>query len=265
MLREISEEVRVALKDRLRDMRHVIRQLRHDGPHSPMAALGERLPLPRPPVPAREIDGLLSHAASAIDDAMSIAEKFAPIERPAPSEGVQARSLAFYFGPDGHTGARAFRRDLYYMAGRVLAGRRITDARVHEAGFSAGHAAMRARHGALIAGLSGNLDWSQRISAASAVCAALLKELLDQRPLRFDRPGLAASDMRALELSYLTPLVLACGFATVEPNAEPDPDLLELTLLATEARLDRILPACRNAQGEEELARLFAVLLVCLP
>lgn len=263
MLREISEEVRVTLKDRLRDARHMIRQHRHGGGHSPITSLGERLPLPRPPLPTREIDGLLGRAVSAFDDAMSLAEKLAP--RPGHPESAQARSLAFYFADDRHAGKRAFRRDLYHLARQVLAGRRIADARIHEVGFASVHAAMHARHGALLAGLSDGLDWSQRISAASATCAALLVELLDHRPLRFDRPGLTPEEERTLEVLCLTPLVLACGFATVEPEAQPDPDLMELTILATDARLDRILPACRGANSQEDLTRLFAVLLAHLP
>lgn len=260
MLREISEEVRVALKDRLRDVRRVIRQNRHDSARSPAARLGERFPLPRPPFPAPGVEDLVGHAVSAFDDAMTLAERLVPIERPEAAGGVRPRSFAFYFrAGESREGARAFRRDLYYLARSVLAKRGVADARIGEAELADVHAVMRERHGALIAALSADRPWPQRVSAASAFCAALLVELLDHRPIRFDGDG------RGLEILCLASVVLACGFVTVEPGAEREPGLDDLAILAAEARLDRIVPACRGADGQEELMRIFAVLLAHVP
>lgn len=263
MLREISEEMRVALKDRLRDVRHVIRQHRHDGGCSPVARLGERLRLPHAPAPMRGVEDLLGHAVSAFDDAMSIAEKLVPVERPAAAAGGAARSFEVYFrDPDG---ARAFRRDLYYLSQTVLAKRGVPGARIHEAELSAAHAAMRERRSGLIAQLSQPQGRPQRVSTASALCAALLGELLERRPIRFDGGAQRPQPVQTLEILCLTPVVLACGFATVEAGAQEEPDLIDLTILAAEARLDRIVPACRGADAREELERIFAMLLAHLP
>ena len=264
MLREISEEVRVALKDRLRDARQVIRQHRHDGGYSPMARVGERLNLPQPPFAVRGVDSLLGHAVSVFDDAMTLAEKFVPIERPAVAEAAFARSFAVYFR-DGSEGGRAFRRDLYYLAAAVLAKRGISGARIHEAELASVHAAMSERHGAELSTLSSAHGWAERVAAGSTLCASLLTELLDHRPIRFEDGSVPRDSARTLEILCLTPVVLTCGFATVDPDAARDADLIDLTILATDARLDRIEPACRGPEGREELARIFAMLLAHLP
>ena len=87
MLRQISEEVRVNLKDRLRDVRQGVRQLRHDGRPSPQNAQA------RSPFPISEIEGLLGHAVSAFDDAMSAAESLVPRRGRHPDRAV-AQSLS---------------------------------------------------------------------------------------------------------------------------------------------------------------------------
>ncbi len=265
MLREISDEVRVALKDRLRDVRHTIRQHRHDGSVTPSARLAEILPLPRPPFAPEAIDQLVGHAVSAFDDAMTLAERLTPVPRSAPpTDGV--RSFATYFPlGEAREGARAFRRDLYYLAREVLASRRVADARIHESELAAVHATMRARYRDLIATIAGAADWAARIEVASAFSAVLLLTMLDHRAIRFDDAALSSREARTLELLCLVPVVLACGFATVEPDASPEPDILDLTVLATEARLDRITAACAGADGQAELTRIFATLLAHLP
>ncbi len=114
MLREISEEVRVNLKDRLRDVRHVIRRHRHDSP-AQQARLGDEA---RPTFPIREIEGLLGHAASAFDDMMSVAETLVPRERSGRMSGLTPKPLGVYFasGDAALAGERAFRRDMYALA-----------------------------------------------------------------------------------------------------------------------------------------------------
>ncbi|MEO3388375.1 hypothetical protein [Mesorhizobium sp. CAU 1741] len=264
MLREISEEVRVALKDRLRDARQVIRQHRHDGGHSPMARVGEHLKLPHPPLPVRGVESLLGHAVSAFDDAMTVAERFVPIDRAAGVGRNSARSLDIYFrGRD--EGSRAFRRDLYYLAATVLAARGITGARIHETELASVHAAMKGKHGAELAALDGAHGWSERVAAGAVLCASLLTELLDHRPIRFEDGSVPNESIRTLEILCLTPIVLTAGFATVDADAAREADLLDLTILATDARIDRIEPACRGPEGQQELTRIFAMLFAHLP
>ncbi|TIV73725.1 MAG: hypothetical protein E5V93_17745, partial [Mesorhizobium sp.] len=61
MLRQISEDVRANLKDRLRELRDAIRQSRHDSAGEASHETAGNLP----PFPGRS---LLGHAASAVDD-----------------------------------------------------------------------------------------------------------------------------------------------------------------------------------------------------
>lgn len=250
MLHEISEEMRVALKDRLRDVRHAIRLHRHDS--------GNNESLPRP----QGVDDILGHAVSAFDDAMTLAERLVPVGRSS-TQGRPAHGFAAYFS--GRDGVRAFRRDLYSLARLVLARRGIADARIHESELAAVHAALCQRHAALIASLPARQGWVDRVSTASALCAAILTELLDHRPIRFDVGTRTAGSARELEILCLAPAVLACGFAAVEPEIGDEPDLIGLAILATEARLERIVAASRAADGQDELARIFAVLLAHLP
>lgn len=264
MLRQMSEEVRSALRDRLRDVRHAIRLHRHDSGRSPLALLGDRLNLPPPPPGAQGVEILLGHAVSALDDAMTAAERFAPLERASPPEAAIARGFMTYFpAGDALDGARLFRRDLYALAGAVLALRGPADARIHETALAAIHGALRARHGALLAALGDAPDWTGRVAATSSLCAALLLELLDHRPLRF---GGATQDAgRRLEIVCLSALVLACGVASVEPDTPTQPGLIGLALHVAEAHLDRIVACCCGADGAEELTRIFAMLLPHLP
>jgi hypothetical protein len=263
MLREISEEVRINLKDRLRDVRHAIRQRRHDGDRPGL--------LPRPvgenqvPFPLREIEGLLGHAVSAFDDAMTAAETLVPHEG---RTGAAPRSLETYFRLDGRqnaiAGERAFRRDMYYLAKTMLARKNASADRVHEASFAAVHAAMLKRHLVLIGALGSSAGETDRAAKVAQVCAALVVEFLHQRPLRLDMPDDPARNLieaeSVLTVSLLAPVALACGLASMAAG-EPDSDPLEIAALAVEARLDRIIPACRGSDPVAELTPIFAMLL----
>ncbi|TGV64006.1 hypothetical protein EN801_046900, partial [Mesorhizobium sp. M00.F.Ca.ET.158.01.1.1] len=100
--------------------------------------------------------------------------------------------------------------DMYYLSKAVLAGLKIENARIHEAGFAAVHAAMRKRHGDLLAALAAP---GAGLQAIAATCAGLLIELLNQRPVRFGEaaPESNAAGGRALDISCLAPVVLASG------------------------------------------------------
>lgn len=264
MLREISEEVRINLKDRLRDVRQAIRQRRHDSGRSNL------LPLPGAgasvPFPLREIEGLLGHAVSAFDDAMTAAETLVPYDG---RQAGAARSFETYFPLNGRqnvlAGERAFRRDMYYLVKTMLARRNASADRVHEASFAAVHAAMLQRHSDLLAALGNTTGETDRTAQVAQICAALVVEFLHQRPLRLDIPeGTVKNLMQAesaLTVSLLAPAALACGLASVGAADELDSDPLEIAALAVEARLDRIIAACRSADPIAELTPVFAMLL----
>lgn len=267
MLRQISEDVRVNLKDRLREVREIIRQSRHDGT-SQASALREATSL-LPPFPGKGIEGLLSHAASAVDEALSIAESFVPHERPIKVDGTTVKGLGTYF-PVGNedrqlNAERLFRRDMYYLTKAVLAGLKIDNARIHEADFAAVHATMRKRHGDLLATLNASDAGLQTIAAT---CSALLVECLNQRPVRFTEPVLETPTVvadRTLDISCLAPLALACGLATAGSNGSSEPDMLEIAILAADIRHDRIVQALARARPIDELTPVFVTLLAHLP
>ncbi|MFE0013200.1 hypothetical protein ACFWXH_00050 [Mesorhizobium sp. NPDC059054] len=265
MLREISEEVRVNLKDRLRDVRHVIRRHRHDNP-AQQARQGEETA--RPSFPIREIEGLLGHAASAFDDMMSIAETLVPRERSGRMNGLMPKPFGIYFasGDAALAGERAFRRDMYALAKAVLAEKKADGTRVREANFTAVHAAIARQHVELLTRLVREGEWAGRVALVAALSAALLVEFLNHDPLRQgEAPTAAVGPGRSFAISCLAPLALAVGLASVDISAKPEPDLLEIALLATDARLDRILAACNGNDPLDELTTVFATLLAHLP
>ena len=119
MLRELSEDVRIRVKDRLRDFRSIVRQHRHDhGPGKPAPAEAKDQPFP-----IRGIEVLLGQAASAFDDVMTLAETLAPRGSPARTSSSGPQPLQSYFRARGDSkldGERAFRRDLYRLANQAL-------------------------------------------------------------------------------------------------------------------------------------------------
>ena len=261
MLREISEEVRVNLKDRLRDMRHAIRQHRHGSSAASAQRPDQETP---PPFPIREIEALLGRAASAFDDAISIAETFAPHERAGKANAP--KGFAAYFssaaGQPPLTGERAFRRDMYHLAKAVLARKKIDGARVLETNFVAIHASMFKRHKDLVEGLGLESDETEKLATIAGLSSALLIECLNHQPLRFDPSSARPIDLdRSLEISCLAPIALGCGLASIGPGHEPEPDGLEMATLAVDARLERIVAACRSADPLGELTAIFAMLL----
>lgn len=254
MLRQISEDVRVNLKDRLRELRDAIRQSRHDSAGEPPREIANL-----PPFPGKS---LLGHAASAVDEALTIAESFVPHSRPLKIDGTTVKSLRTYFA-DGNEdrqidGERQFRRDMYYLTRAVLAGYGVDNPRVHEASFSAVHAAMRRRHADLLAGATAHAASTDQIAAA---CSALLVECLGHRPVQL---GEAGSGDRSLEIRCLAPLALACGLATKADGGAPEPDILEIAVLAAEVRADRIGQACARPNAVQELTPVLATLLAHL-
>jgi hypothetical protein len=263
MLRQISEDVRVNLKDRLRDVRHVIRQSRHDQARNAAVESERRL---APSSPARGFEELIGHAASVVDDAMSLAESLVPHERPAGIDAATVKGFDRYFRAGGRgpslDGERAFRRDMYYLAKAIAAKAGADAPRIYEASLAAAHASMRKRHADLIAELDIASEPDERVTVAAALCAALLIELVEQNPIRFAEDRARGPDR---EIRFLAPLVLACGLATIGADDLPAADMLEITMLAADVRHERIVQAYGKEDRLGELTTVFAVLLAHLP
>lgn len=255
MLRNLSEEVVVNIKDRLRDVRHFVRASRHDNPGGP-----RRPPMAEPFAPPPEIERLLGRAASVVDDTLTIAETVSlsllPIVRP--NDGARLHGFDTYFaaGAGAPEGERLFRRDLY-AALKSWTREKGGAQPLHEASFSQAHLAMRRKHQDLLAEMR-EAGPESRIDAVAAVAAATLVELLASQPAQPEAGPHAG-------LQPLAPVVLAAGIATLSPSGMSDADLLEAAGMAVEARRDRIVRALEGADPVTDLATVFRALLAHLP
>jgi hypothetical protein len=265
MLRELSEDVRILVKDRLRDFRSIVRQHRHDHASGKPAADAKEQPFP-----IREIEGFLGHAASAFDDVMSLAESLAPRNSLGGAPVAGPQPLQSYFRAMGESpldGERAFRRDLYRLAKLVLQQKSLNDFRIRESDFAAVHGALEKRDAALIARLHAETDRDERVSLVAALSSSLFVELVRQEPIKLPAPD---SDEQAIDIGHtiaincLAAIAIACGLATLDMEGAAGPELMEIAVLAVDARGDRIQAALDSNDRVNELTPLFAGLLTHL-
>ncbi|MEW9807040.1 hypothetical protein ABUE31_13695 [Mesorhizobium sp. ZMM04-5] len=265
MLRELSEDVRILVKDRLRDFRSIVRQHRHD--HAP--GQGRAADANGQPLPVRGIEGLLGHAASAFDDVMTIAEGLAP----RPGAGGASRSgpqpLQSYFrGPGDATldGERAFRRDLYRLAKLALVKNGLSDFRILESDFAAVHEKLEKGSAGPIARLHAQTERDERIQLVAALCASLFVELVRKGPVRLAPVGADGSTGAdgVVASNALAAIAIACGLATLDMEGAPAAELMEIASLAVGARGDRIRAALDGDERMDRLTALFAGLLTHL-
>jgi hypothetical protein len=267
MLRELSEDVRILVKDRLRDFRTIVRQRRHDN-----APASQKAPDPRDQqFPIREIEGLLGHAASAFDDVMTLAGSLAPRggQKRAPAAGPQP--LQSYFRAKGDSrleGQRAFRRDLYRLAKLVLEQKKLHDFRIRETDFAAVHDALEERDAELVARLHAEQDLDERVLLVAALSSSLFVELVRRRPITLRADDSDAQELagpgRDAVVNCLAAIAIACALATLDMEGAPAPELMEIAILAVDARGDRIRSALDSDDRVNELKPLFAGLLAHL-
>jgi hypothetical protein len=267
MLRELSEDVRILVKDRLRDFRSIVRQRRHDS-----APAGQKpAPARDQQFPMREIEGLLGHAASAFDDVLTLAESLAPGRSAVRASVAGPQPLQSYFRARGESkldGERAFRRDLYRLAKLVLEQNRLHGFRIRESDFAAVHDALEGRDAGLVARLHTEQDRDERVLLVAALSSSLFVELIRRRPITL---AVADSDAqepddpaRAVVVNCLAAIAIACGLATLDMEGAPAPELMEIAILAVDARGDRIQAALDSDDQVNELTPLFAGLLTHL-
>ena len=266
MLRELSEDVRILVKDRLRDFRSIVRQHRHDHVSSKPAPADEK----DQPFPMREIEGLFGHAVSAFDDVMSLAESLAPHRNlgAAPVSGPQPLQSYFRASGESHLdGERAFRRDLYRLAKLVLEQKHLNDFRIRESDFAAVHGALEKRDAALIAQLHAETDRDRRVSLVAALSSSLFVELVRHEPIKLPVAGSDEGETidvgHTIAVNCLAAIAIACGLATLDMEGAPGPELMEIAVLAVDARADRIRSALGSG-GVTRLTPLFASLLTHL-
>ncbi|HTV68831.1 MAG TPA: hypothetical protein VMF90_09870 [Rhizobiaceae bacterium] len=263
MLRELSEDVRIRVKDRLRDFRQVVRQHRHDSVSSRSADEKDQ------PFPIREIEGFLGHAASAFDDVMSLAEHLAPRESFGLREVTGPRPLQAYFRAEKDAqvdGARAFRRNLYRLAKLVLEKKQLSGFLIREVDFAAVHASLQKQNAAQIADIHNGAAGDERVALVAALTASLFVELAKRQPIHMAPPAEEnAIDIGAdAATNALAAIAIACGLATLDMEGAADPELMEIAVLAVDARADRIHAALKSTDPAKMLTPLFASLLTHL-
>ncbi len=248
MLRTLSDEIAVTIRDRLRDMRYVIRRTR----------AAARAPESGPPTP----EALLGQAASVVDAALTAAETISlSLVSSEPSRHHSAprmRAFGFYFA--GGEGARAFHGDMYYFLKEILRRHRIADALIHEAAFAAIHERMARKYRRLL------VERTDEEEAATATAAALFLDVMAERPVRLAPPDDEAGQCGLLEaeITGAAAASLFCALSTVKPAEVAEADPLESILLAIGARYER-LAAAAAMRDAKKLEALFATLVAHLP
>jgi hypothetical protein len=250
MIRDISSEIVVSLKDRLRDVRHLIRASRQDSK----------------PVPQDLPDILFDTAARAVDKALTAAETISislvSQDPAAHSTTIEARSLDVYFPADANKGEALFRRDVYYLTKRIFSVLGSRNALIHESTFASVHATMIRRYGALLFGAKdGDLN------DISEVCAQLAIELQSQyQSAHLPLPGYTRQQPD-LDTQYLcfSAIALAIGLATYADHEPGDERLVESALLALQARQDKFNQAIDASDRVKALSDLFGFLIPHLP
>jgi hypothetical protein len=247
MIRDFSNEIVVSLKDRLRDVRHLIRSNRQGVEPSP-----QNLP---------EI--LFGKAARVVDKALTTAETISislvSQDPAAHNTTIEARGLDFYFP----AGAAPFRRDAYYLTKRLLGMLGDDNALIHEATFSTVHAAMLRRHAARLQAAINNRGLND-IAMVSAILACELQSHYSSS--QWGLPALHEGQPDKLTLSLcFSSIALAIGLATYADHEPGEEKLVESALLALQARQDRFDATMEGPDRIQALSDLFAFLIPHLP
>lgn len=261
MLRDVSEDVRIRVKDGLRELRSIVREHRHD--HVSQYSAKDQ--------PVRGVEDIIGHAVSAFDDVMKLAQNLAPVRGHAIA-APGAKPLHSYFrarGNDEIDGARAFRRDLYRLAKLTLEQKKLTGFRIREVDFAAVHDALGRNEARRIAQLHVDLDGAAKKEVVAALVAALFLLLVRKRPITLPLPsGIDAAETdpaaRAVISNVLASISIACGLATLDMEGASGSELMEIAVLAVDVRADRIAAAMDKETSQAELTVLFENLLTHL-
>ncbi len=251
MIRDISNEIVVNLKDRLRDVRHLIRANRQ----------------PVEPAPQSLPDILFGKAARAVDRALTTAETISislvSQDPAAHTTTIEARSLDTYFPTDSSEGEGPFRRDVYYLTKRLLSVLGADNALIHEATFSAVHATMIRRHGAQLQAAMKDRELND-IATTSAILACELQSHYRSEPWPLPAHHEVQPDKATVSLCFSS-IALAIGLATYADHEPGEEKLVESALLALQAGQERFEEAIEAPDRIRALSDLFAFLIPHLP
>ena len=251
MIRDISNEIVVNLKDRLRDVRHLIRANRQ----------------PVEPAPQSLPDILFGKAARAVDRALTTAETISislvSQDPAAHTTTIEARSLDTYFPTDSSEGEGPFRRDVYYLTKRLLSVLGADNALIHEATFSAVHATMIRSHGAQLQAAMKDRELND-IATTSAILACELQSHYRSEPWPLPAHHEVQPDKATVSLCFSS-IALAIGLATYADHEPGEEKLVESALLALQAGQERFEEAIEAPNRIRALSDLFAFLIPHLP
>ncbi|MEJ5081557.1 hypothetical protein [Ochrobactrum sp. MYb379] len=261
MLRILSEEIAVNLKDRLREVRYMIRRNRDESLRADQASSrpGE--------IVSPEL--LLGHAASMMDKALTTAETISisliSSDPNVHSSTPHVKSLAIYFGGSAE-GVRAFRKDMYYLTKEVLRRHQLQNVLIQEAIFVTVHDRLARNHAVLLKNVFAAEAGENRLAATAKVITAIFTQLLLERPVRFiSMEGHCDPQaLRQFEVSCFAAVSLACGLMTLKPADLAGIDPLESAILALDVRQERLMLAAEN-NDQSQLDGLFQTLLAHLP
>jgi hypothetical protein len=102
----------------------------------------------------------------------------------------------------------------------------------------------------------------------AALSASLFVELVRQEPIKLPAPDATGDDAidigQTIAVNCLAAIAIACGLATLDMEGAAGPELMEIAVLAVDARADRIHAALGNDDQVKKLTPLFASLLTHL-
>ncbi|WP_153020277.1 hypothetical protein [Paramesorhizobium deserti] len=260
------DDIVVNLKDRLRDVRHLIRSNRHD------RLLADQ----RSKSPAELPEMLLGTAATFVDTALTLAEtiSISLISDDPEAHGRSGRvgSLRHYFSHSD--GGRLFHRHMYYLTKEVLRRSGRNDAFIHEAAFADIYLHLKRDHKNVFARALGCDASTDDIAVA---CAAMAVETVRRHPVKIIEPGsplpATAPLQPDIEITVFSTISLACALATARPQdalsatslTDEGTDLLESAFLAVSAREERFSAAFASDRPDRALAEIFSLLIPHLP
>ena len=129
------------------------------------------------------------------------------------------------------------------------------------------HGSLVMRDASLIARLHAEIDRDERVSLVAALSSSLFVELVRQKPIKLQAPEgheqpIDSGNMIAV--NCLAAIAIACGLATLDMEGAAGPELMEIAVLAVDARADRIHAALGSDDKANQLTPLFAGLLTHL-
>lgn len=253
MLRDVSDDMALHLKDRLRDVRDFLRMYRHDHQRETRSRQA-----------VSDIEKLLGRAVSVVDDTLTLAESTSRTMLLG-SEGNELvlRPLTDYFVPDPMEGERAFRRQMYQFA-KAFAGKldNTEIPVIRETLFTGAHESVRQRQGHALLALRNTKAPETVLTPLANVMAHLLQEICSRSMNEAVAHATPASEESCIRV--FTPGVLASGLAILDDGLTVH-NLLDIATLAVSARRERMARSLRADQPIADLTRIFENLLRHLP